>query len=65
LFQQLAKEHEQHLPTSAQFLESHPLSAGRAQKFAASFDTKAHYQPALSRDQWDALFGICSKRKNR
>ena len=64
LFQRLAKEHEQHLPTSAQFLESHPLSAGRAQRFAASFDPKAHYQPALTRDQWDALFDICRPRKN-
>jgi predicted Zn-dependent protease len=63
LFQRLAKEHEQHLPTSAQFLESHPLSAGRAQRFAASFDPKARYQPALSREQWNALFDICRSAK--
>ena len=63
LFQRLAKEHEQHLPTSAQFLESHPLSAGRAQRFATSFDPKAHYQPALTREQWNALLNICQKKK--
>jgi Zn-dependent protease with chaperone function len=59
LFDRLAKEHEQGVPTSAQFLESHPLSANRAKKFAASFDPSADYQPALSRDQSDALFDIC------
>jgi len=65
LFRRLAKEQEQHLSMSAEFLESHPLSGGRAQRFAASFDPSAHYQPALTRDQWDALFDICSKRPRR
>ena len=65
LFRRLAKEQEQHLSTSAEFLESHPLSGGRAERFAASFDPTAHYQPTLTRDQWDALFDICSKRPRR
>jgi beta-barrel assembly-enhancing protease len=47
---------------SAEFLESHPASSARAANFAASSDTKAHYQPASNRKQWDALFDICTKR---
>lgn len=56
LFQRLTKEAPQY---SAQFLESHPASGSRAARFAASFNAKAHYQPALTRAQWDALFDIC------
>ena len=63
LFRRLASEQEQHLSTSAEFLESHPLSGGRAQRFAASFNRNAHYRPTLTRDQWVALFDICSKRR--
>jgi Zn-dependent protease with chaperone function len=50
---------------SAEFLESHPLSGKRAKRFEASFDPKAHYQPALSREQWDALSDICWKRPEK
>lgn len=64
LFERLAKEQEQHLSTSAQFLESHPLSAGRAERFAASFNPKAHYQPALTREQWAALSDICATSRS-
>jgi len=56
LFQRLAKEAPEF---SAQFLQSHPASGQRAQKFAASFDRREQYQPALSRDDADALFDIC------
>ena len=59
LFERLAKEQAQHLPVSAQFLESHPLSAGRAERFAASFNPKAHYQSSLTRNQWNALLDMC------
>ena len=59
LFVRLSKEAPAY---SAEFLQSHPLSSKRAQKFAASFDPHAHYQPALSRDQADALFDICRRR---
>lgn len=58
LFARLAKESPEF---SAQFLNSHPLSSKRAQKFAASFDSHAHYQPALDETQADALFDICRK----
>lgn len=58
LFVRLAKETPQF---SAEFLESHPLSSRRAEKFAASFNPATHYQAALSRDQADALFNICRK----
>jgi predicted Zn-dependent protease len=50
---------------SAEFLQSHPLSGKRAARFATSFDPKARYQPALSRDQSDALFDICTKAAAR
>ena len=62
LFQRLAKEQGEGLSTSAEFLHSHPLSGGRAASFAASFDARARYHPALDRGQADALFDICSKR---
>jgi len=58
LFQRLSKEAPEF---SAAFLRSHPLSASRALNFAKSFDPQARYQPALSRDQGDALFDICRK----
>ena len=58
LFQRLSKEAPAY---SAQFLESHPASSKRAQRFAASFDLRTAYRPALSRDSADALFNICWK----
>lgn len=60
LFQRLSRESPQF---SAQFLQSHPLSSNRAHNFAASFDPKARYQPALNRDESDALFNICWKHR--
>jgi len=62
LFVKLSKEQGEGRTYSAAFLQSHPLSGARAQRFAASFDPHANYQPALSRDQSDALFNICWKR---
>lgn len=59
LFQRLSKETPQF---SAEFLQSHPLSSKRAEKFAAAADPHARYQPALSRNDADALFDICTKR---
>ena len=59
LFDRLAKEQQEGLSTSAQFLQSHPLSRDRARKFATSFDPRRRYRPALNRDQADALFDIC------
>jgi Zn-dependent protease with chaperone function len=56
LFNRLAKETPEF---SAAFLRSHPLSRARAQRFAASFNARARYTPALSRDQNDALFDVC------
>jgi Zn-dependent protease with chaperone function len=58
LFQRLSKEAPEF---SAEFLQSHPLSGKRAQLFAASFDPRARYQHALTREQWDALFNMCGK----
>ena len=61
LFTHLSKITGEERGYSAEFLESHPLSGKRARKFTASFDPRAHYQPALSQEQWDALAEICSK----
>jgi Zn-dependent protease with chaperone function len=61
LFERLSKEQDEDVSTSAEFLQSHPLSGKRAHSFAASFDPKAHYAPALTRDQSDALFDVCRK----
>jgi predicted Zn-dependent protease len=59
LFRRLGKE----TPAfSAEFLQSHPLTGKRAQRFAAAFDPRAKYQPALNRAQSDTLYDICRKR---
>lgn len=58
LFKRLEKEAPAY---SAEFLQSHPLSGKRAARFAASFDPRVNYLPALSRAQADALFDICRK----
>jgi predicted Zn-dependent protease len=47
LFQRLQKQAPAY---SAEFLQSHPLSGRRAQRFAASFDPHATYRPG-SRSQ--------------
>lgn len=61
LFQRLARETGESSGYSAEFLQSHPLSAKRARRFQASVDRGEHYTPALNRDQSDALFNICWK----
>jgi hypothetical protein len=62
LFDHLSKEQAEGSGFGAEFLQSHPLSRDRSKKFAASFDSRAHYSPALGHDQSDALFNICWKR---
>lgn len=62
LFSRLSKETGEANGYAAEFLQSHPLSMNRAEKFASAFDAKRHYSPALTRDQSDALFNICWKR---
>lgn len=61
LFQKLSKDMHEGAYYDAAFLRSHPLSAERARRFAASFDPKRAYRSALSPDQDDALFNICWK----
>jgi predicted Zn-dependent protease len=41
------------------YLSTHPLSDARRAKFRASFDPNRRYTPALSRDEWEAIFNIC------
>jgi Zn-dependent protease with chaperone function len=58
LFKRLSTETPQF---SAEFLQSHPLTSKRARKFTAAVDPHARYEPALGRDDADALFDICRK----
>lgn len=62
LFARLSRQQGEGLTYSAEFLQSHPLSAKRAKRFAESFDPKAQYSPALDKAQWDALSDICWER---
>ena len=62
LFRRLGKESP---AFSAEFLESHPLTGKRAARFAAAFDPRATYRPALTGAQGNALFDICRKRDKR
>lgn len=45
----------------AEFLSSHPLSERRARLFERAFDPKRSYRPALSRDDEDALYNVCTE----
>ena len=65
LFTRLSKETGEARGFSTEFLQSHPLSGKRAGRFEASFDPAAHYQPALSQPQWDALAEICRNASHR
>jgi Zn-dependent protease with chaperone function len=41
------------------YISTHPLSEERERKFRASAVPGGGYRPALSRDEWEALFNIC------
>ena len=62
LFGRLAKEHGAG-EFDAEFLNSHPLTADRAKRFAAAAEPGVTYRPALSQEQSDALFNVCWKGK--
>jgi Zn-dependent protease with chaperone function len=59
LFAKLADDQREGTSSTAEFLQSHPMSRMRAQRFAASFDPMARYTPALNPSQWEALFKVC------
>jgi len=60
-FERLAKQEEKlgRAVTPLSYLSSHPISSERRRKFRASFVKGHAYQPALSRDEWEAIFNIC------
>ena len=62
LFRKLADDDNKLSGFSAEFLQSHPLSASRAKRFDQAFDPAAHYRSPLTREQQDALFETCSGR---
>jgi Zn-dependent protease with chaperone function len=41
------------------YISTHPMSAERQKAFADSREKNRVYRPALSRDEWEALFNIC------
>jgi hypothetical protein len=41
------------------YVSTHPMSGDRQRAFAASADKGRSYQPALTREEWEALFNIC------
>ena len=45
-----------------EWLGDHPGSAGRAQRFTASYDSRQPYRPALSADETRALLAACAGR---
>ena len=59
LFERLSSHEDEGAFYSAEFLNSHPLSSGRARRFAAAHDKGRRYTPILTQDQSDALFNIC------
>ena len=65
LFQEFASKDGGGTFYNAEFLQSHPLSEGRAMRFAASFDGKAAYRPSLPEAQADQLFNICWKKPEK
>lgn len=62
LFRKLQKEDPSF---SAEFLQSHPLTGKRAEKFDAAFDPNVTYQPALSQSQASDLLHICGRHDKR
>ena len=50
---------------SLQWLQSHPASGGRAKRFAASYDPKTTYRPAISDTHATALYDVCLRPDTR
>ncbi|NNC48849.1 MAG: M48 family metallopeptidase [Sphingomonas sp.] len=42
------------------FLDSHPVSADRAEQFADSYDAERSYRPAFTTTEWAAIKAACS-----
>jgi Zn-dependent protease with chaperone function len=47
------------------YVSTHPMSGDRQRAFAASAEKGRKYKPALTRDEWEALFNICHNDPNR
>lgn len=59
LFGELAAEEPEDPLFSAEFLNSHPLTKGRASKFAAAAEAAASYSPSMSERDFAALKAMC------
>jgi Zn-dependent protease with chaperone function len=62
LFRRLSQEAGEGGRFDAEFLQSHPLSGKRAQRFDASFDPRVAYRPALTDQQAQVLMQACEKQ---
>ena len=62
LFEKFAREAHEDSGFNAEFLQTHPLSVGRARNFQASFDARRQYRPVLSPAQADDLRKACRSR---
>ena len=60
-FERLAKQEEKlgRVGEGLSYLSTHPMSSERRELFRSSAQKGRAYAPALSRDEWEALFNIC------
>jgi hypothetical protein len=61
LFERLANDDERGRAIGVEWLQSHPASRDRTQRFAASYNPKLRTTPALPEQDSDALFNVCWK----
>ena len=64
LFKRLSREQGEDATAALEFLQSHPLSRGRAERFAGSAVQGADYSPAMSDDDFQALKTQCRSSKD-
>jgi predicted Zn-dependent protease len=59
LFKRLSKEAGESSTYALEFLQSHPLGRGRAERFARAEDKNWVYSPALSEEEFKVLKSRC------
>ncbi|HUE79887.1 MAG TPA: M48 family metallopeptidase [Sphingomicrobium sp.] len=63
LFYELSEEQADTGALSSEFLYSHPLSSGRAQRFERAHNNQASYRPALNSVEFAALKSACESEE--
>ena len=66
-FERMAKDEAKlgRIAEGLSYVSTHPLSSERQKQFRGSAVKGQAYLPALSRDEWDALFNICRNDAER